>query len=169
MKRRRNNRKLVFLLSVILIVAIIGLIIIGTKKNINSDEVNGYTIEEQIQDENALVIETKFGNLYYPEKWEEYLRTEIREDDLYIVEFYGCIDGKDEQHIFEIVFGESDGMLLGQLEADGEKVDVYLVANDFEFTGAWTDEDINIICSMQEDMNYLIGMLEKQEGFVANK
>lgn len=120
------------------------------------------TIEEMIESEEAFTIETPHGNLYYPVKWEEQIRVEKVEGDVYTVQFYGTVEDKDEQHLFDIVFGETEGVLLGTLN----EISVYLVDGGSLETEDWTEEEENTIYAMQEDVNYLMGMLQKEEGFV---
>lgn len=121
------------------------------------------TIEEMIESEEAFTIETPYGNLYYPAKWEGQFRVESVEDDNYTVQFYATLEGKEEQHLFDIVYGEVEGVALGTLD----ETEVYMVYGDISLDGDWTEEEENTIYAMQEDVNYLMGMLQKEEGFVS--
>lgn len=107
--------------------------------------------QETEDPENAVfVIESSFGDLTYPERWKDQIRTENAEDS---VTFYGTVPGKTEQKLFSIEYGESDGYLLGSLDG----VNVYIVNNDnFDFDSSWTDEEKDEVYAMQEDFNTIL-------------
>lgn len=123
------------------------------------------TVEQQITEEEGYAIETKYGNLYYPKKWKDKLEVEIVEDEIYTVVFYGKVNGKDRQKLFEIVYNADALIMLGTIEVEGSNVYIGCNFTDIGYGEDWTDEDISTIYAMQEDVNYLWGMLEKEEGF----
>lgn len=169
LKRKKFNRLLI-LICFVLVVVLIFLLKGRSNDKIEDNQVaeenlKGYTVEQQIQDEDAYIIETKYCDLYFPKKWESNIRYEIVEENIYKVMFYGNVNQKAEQKIFEICFGKVDGLLLGRFKKNGEEIDIYLITNDLEFSEKWTEEEKMLICSMQEDMNYLIGMLANEQGF----
>lgn len=113
-------------------------------------------------DEEGLVIETPVVNLNYPEKWENQIRIEQIDGEPYIVRFFATLERKDEKHIFDIIFGKTEGILLGTLN----ETDVYLNYAEVVFDESWSDEDADTIYAMQEDVNGIIEMLQEEEGFV---
>lgn len=119
------------------------------------------TLEEMLEAE-GLVIKTPIVDLRYPVKWKEQIRTEQVEGDAYTVQFFGVVDGKEEVQLFNIVFGETEGISLGTIEG----TEVCLVYVDIEFDASWTEEEQNEIYAMQEDVNYIIGMFQKEEGYI---
>lgn len=160
--RKKENKLIIAILCIAALVLICLCIGIGLSgKNKKEDVLS--TVEQQMQEEEAFEIETKYGSLYYPKKWESQVRIEIDENDEYTVKFYGTVEGKEEQHLFNVVFGEK-GNKLGSFEKDGETVTVCLDFEENTMNDEWTEEEKNIIYAMQEDINYLIGMWEK-DGF----
>lgn len=173
-RRKNENNFLIGTLCAIIVLLAIALIVVLAKYPKESDEQEENiknpvsSVEQQMQNEKAMKIKTKYGNLYYPQKWEENLRTKIVEEDEYTVKFYGMVEGKEEQHLFSIVFGEQ-GDKLGSFEKDGETVNVCVTFEELTINDEWTDTEKNMIYTMQEDINYLISMWEKEGGFTIGK
>lgn len=179
----KNKRKLVIVMSVTLALLVAVAAVLLARSNLekkgqqvadntaNQQETQAgetiSTIEQQIEDEESYVIETEYVRLYFPKKWEENLEIEIVEKDAYIVEFYGKVEGKDCQKIFDIVFNGDAEKMLGTVEANGENIYVGFNFAEPEISENWTIEEADIIYAMQEDVNYLIGMLEREAGYVA--
>ena len=119
------------------------------------------SIEEMLETEEAFEIETSYGKLYFPKKWENQVRVEAVEGDAYTVQFFGTVEGKPEQHLFNVVCGGTDGILVGTW---GD-MPVYIMYADIAVDDTWTQEELDTIYAMQEDVNYLMGMLSKDESF----
>lgn len=171
----KNNKKMVALLSGILVVLLLIVVVLMMKGKTDAEKVDANvdeekevisTVEEMIAAEEPFTIETKFCNLHYPEKWENQVSTEIKEDSVYSVQFFAELEGKDPVHIFDIVFGGEEGALTGYFSEDGKEIPVYIVGMEINVEG-WTDEELNVLYMMQEDVNYIIGMLQKEAGFKA--
>lgn len=182
----KRNKKLVVLMSMVLVILVGIAAVLFTKsdKDIEKDKLNASTdgskaqvesqeedsvstIDQQILDEESYVIETDYVRLYYPQKWEDNLETEVVEDEGYVVEFYGKVEGKERQKIFEVIFNGDADIVIGTVENNGENIYVGFNLTDLELGDDWTDEEADVICAMQEDVNYLIGMLEREAGFEA--
>lgn len=179
----KNKRKLVMVVSVTLVFMVAVAVVLFAKdslekkgQQVDSNIVNQQdtpiegtisTIEQQIESEECYVIETEFVRLYFPKKWEENLETEIIEKEAYVVEFYGKVDGKNRQKIFDIVFNGDAENMLGTVEVNGESIYVGFNFAEPEISKDWTTEEADIIYAMQEDVNYLIGMLEREAGYAA--
>lgn len=136
----------------------------GTSDNTETTAVTPSTVTEATEvgyyqtDEDTFEIETKYGALHYPKKWENNIKTKINDGEPYSVEFI-ALDEYDEIPLFDIVFGETDeGAKLGKLEINGETINVYLV----DYSGDWpesvSDEEIDLF-AMSEDVNVLISKL----------
>lgn len=111
-------------------------------------------------------IETPDCTLYYPAKWKEQVRIETVEGNAYRVEFYGQVEGKEEQHLFDIAFGGEEGYTLGHLTTRADnRVAVNIISYDFEPSEDWQDAEANTIYAMQEDINYIIDKLEELDEF----
>lgn len=109
--------------------------------------------------EGELKIETKYGTLYYPKKWESNLEFVVNEQDNYSVEFYTVIDGKEKQHLFDLVFGEYEEESVGNLTED---VNLYIHSYELEDEDKWSERDLTIYYGMQEDVNYIIDRLVEE-------
>lgn len=134
-----------------------------------STENSSLTIGAPDESREAIEIVTKYGTLLYPKEWESNLRTEIIDEDIYKVEFYGTVEGKKEQHLFDLSFNGTDGYNLGMLKTEsGEDVSINIVSYSFEFDDTWTEDEKNVICAMQEDINYTIGMLAEGGNFTVS-
>lgn len=118
-------------------------------------------ILDEMSAEEDIAIETPFVDLYYPEKWDGLLRIEEREGDTYTVRFFAQIEEREEQHIFDIIFGKTEGILLGTLN----ETEIYMFYTELIFAENWSEEDKNTIYAMQEDVNHIIEMLQKEDGF----
>lgn len=107
-------------------------------------------------DEETFEIKTEYCSLYYPKKWEKYIKTEIDDKETYSVKFI-ALEEKDEIPLFDVVFGKSStGSKLGSLEIDNEKVDVYLVDHSGEWPENITKDSESNLFAMSEDVNVLI-------------
>ena len=177
-RKKNNNKKFIALIAGVLVIVVLGIVLIvgALDKDDKKDSVKveqqddnndkeadkdvTSTIDEMLEQE-ATVIETGEVRLFFPEKWSEQVRTEEVEGETRVVKFYGKVEGKEEVELFDIVFGEADGILIGTLD----DTEVYLIFHDVEFDPDWTEEEQNEIYAMQEDVNYTIGMLGKEAGF----
>lgn len=116
-------------------------------------------------------IETPYGVLFYPGEYAEYMdiSTEYREEDnLYTVVFTGSINGHTE-YLFSICIGtiSSDAISLGTVtDGNGITWDVGLEIADFVPDSSWSNTDAEMMCSMQEAMNYVIQNMTSISSFV---
>ena len=137
------------------------------KTEISQREENGEvisTIVQQIKSEEAYLIETDYCKLYFPAKWQDNLEVEFNEEGN-VVEFYGIVEGRDRQPIFNIVFNESADVKIGTISKGNETIDISWQFVEPNVDG-WSTEEADILYAMQEDINYLFGMLERKEGFI---
>lgn len=129
-------------------------------------ETTSITIGSPDDSREAIEISTKYGTLLYPKEWESNLRTEIVDKDEYKVEFYGTVEGKKEQHLFDLFFNGEKGYNLGTLTTEaGEAVQINIESYDFELDDSWTEDEKFTLYAMQEDINYTIGMLSENGNF----
>lgn len=138
---------------------------VGSAQTAAADEQEQGQMQEQeqepIQEPEHMVIHTKYGELYYPEQWKEYLNmeTEEAEDSVKIV-FQANIN--DTMYpLFEVTIGAENGALVGQVvDADGEKHDVYMHAEEVEEIDNLSQEEQDRLFAMKEGLNYIIEYLE---------
>ena len=105
-----------------------------------------------------IIIETVYGDLLFPGKWEDNLQVE--QPDEKTVEFYGCVKGHDPVLLFTMNFESEYGDIVMELVTeDHTVVSLGIDISEIDFEGRWSDEKMNLIYSMQEDMNYLMDSL----------
>lgn len=106
------------------------------------------------EQEHLVDIETKYGTLYYPQKWKEYLTVEITNEERTVC-FYART-GEKTAHLFDVFFGEETGGYLGTIQnEDAENVNVSMLVYELN-EEEWTQEEKQFLDSMQEDANWLI-------------
>lgn len=174
LKKGQNNNMLMLIIGIVIGV-VLGICV--AKACLNNDDENSFVnytekkVEQQKQDENisekivnedSLIVETPIVNLQYPKKWENQISVEQIVEDTHTVTFLGTVEGKEAVHMFDVVFGGTEGIFLGTMNGIG----VHLVYTDINFDENWSEEEKNTIYAMQEDVNYMIGMLENESGFV---
>ena len=131
-----------------------------------STENSSLTVGSPDDSREAIEIATKYGTLLYPLEWEKNLRTEVVDKEEYKVEFYGTVEGKKEQHLFDLFFNGEKGYNLGTLTTEaGEAVQINIESYDFELDDSWTEDEKFTLYAMQEDINYTIGMLLENGNF----
>ena len=156
-------KKLCILFTALLLMCLVGCDS-GTSDNTSTTTVTSSGNEESEigfykTDEDTFEVKTKYCSLYYPKKWEKYIKTEIDEKEPYSVKFIALEDNKDIP-LFDVVFGkQSIGSKLGKLEIDNEKVDVYLVDHSGEWPENITKDSESNLFAMSEDVNVLISKL----------
>lgn len=107
-------------------------------------------------------LDTAYGQLLYPAKWQDLLKTEQPEDRL--LEFRCCLPGKDPQLLFTVLFGiGTDGPSAAITAPDGTRTEVYILVAEPEFDSSWTREETDTYYAMQEDMNYLLDALRSAQ------
>ena len=81
--------------------------------------------ELYIEDTEGFDIKTSYGMIQFPVAWTETVKTEtVIEDKIETVQFWVTLEGKEEIHLFDIVFG-GEGDLVGVIETDeGEEISV---------------------------------------------
>lgn len=183
----KKKKKVKFLFKVVLCAVIIALLtglllfvlgrasgnIPASKPNGGSDVVNNDTNKNPNQDGDTAVkvdhrdpysVVTKYCDLSYPEEWDSLFRTEIVEGDVYTVDFYGLVEGKEDQLLFSVVFGDSNNV-FGYLTTDEGKVSVGLNVSEFFPSDDWTASEADLIYGMQEEVNYVLEKLQMNENF----
>ena len=113
--------------------------------------------EKPEADDDTYPIETPYGTLRYPQKWQAFTRTEENGN---AVSFYGWVAGKSEQPLFTLQFGEGDGYLLGTFH----DTPVYIVDGEPVFDETWSEAEKETIYTMQEDVNVILRDFTLQAG-----
>lgn len=96
--------------------------------------------EEAVLEEPVYTIHTKFCDLKFPEKWQTHVNTLIDETEPYTVRFTYA----DGTPLFDIVFGECAGTLLGRGSRDMENRPVYYVGYELDENNAGYYDQLGI-------------------------
>ena len=158
-------KKIINKMIIIAIVIILCFSFTGCNKNtedqVGTTNTHKDTTEEAIEE---MDIETSFGTLKFPAKWKEQIRIEIEDESECTIRFYGTVEGKEEQHLFNISFGGEGDIPIGSIIMDGVGYDVCMTFAELDIED-WNEEDANTLFAMQEDVNYIIKCLEKNSNF----
>lgn len=105
-----------------------------------------------------MVIETAYGQLHYPGKWEKYLMVDQSVEDA--AAFYALLPGKEPLLLFTVCFGEEETM-AAITDQNGAETGVGIRFEEPVFDSSWTQDEIDTVYGMQEDINYLLNMLQQ--------
>lgn len=109
------------------------------------------------EDDTPSDLDTPYGTLKYPARWDEYLVTKVNKKDDYSIKFSAKIGSHSEEHLFTVYFGGDKGMEAGTVkDSSGKEVTLRLEVAEPELDGSWTEDERIILLAMQEDMNYLL-------------
>ena len=136
------------------------------KENEEKTKVSDGIIEDDERINSAIEIETSYCMLYFPREYEENFEVKYKEEAAYKVEFYGLVEGKDAQHLFDVCFNCDEGDLLGYLENEGEIINISIDMIDLKFDDTWESDEIDKIYSLQEEMNFVVDTLNKNKNYV---
>ena len=117
--------------------------------------------------EDAIEIKTPYCELYYPDKWEDQVRIEKYDDaEAYVIDFYGTVGAHDEQKLFTLVFNGDEGVAIGYInQKNGERISFGIESYETESFDGLTEEERLDLCSMQEDVNFILENLMALEKF----
>lgn len=108
-----------------------------------------------------IAIETAYGTLYYPDQWEQFIKTEQETVGDTIAVSFSAVIQDTVYPLFEVTIGGTEGTEVGKLtDADGTKRTVYMRMDKLTEDPALTDGEQNRLYAMQEDLNYLIDNLK---------
>jgi hypothetical protein len=110
-----------------------------------------------------LSIKTPYAVLHYPSNWKGHVRTEQVRESPYKLVFYSVFDEMPDQRIFEISIGHQVDEPIGTIQtADGDIVQVAVRVCTIVPHMDISDEGMDKIHAMQEDLNYLLERLDIQ-------
>lgn len=114
----------------------------------------------EAEEDGFMSIETKYGDLLYPAKWEEHLSVVYPEGDDYCVAFFCNLPNKTEQPLFTVYFNSDNGFDAGTFTTEnGESVSVTVEFGVSSLPAEWSDLECDLFFGMQEDVNYIIDKL----------
>lgn len=125
------------------------------------------TLPEESEYEDV-AVDTPYCTLYYSGKWQDSIQIEVKEEDFGCgVEFYGFAN-EQKVFLFSFLFAleTENSYPIGYYESeDGITLDVSMELSDFVPDDTWSEEAVDLICSMQEEVNYVINKLSSLPGF----
>lgn len=114
------------------------------------------------EDDTPSDLDTPYGMLQYPARWDKYLVTKISEKNGYSIKFSAKIGDHKAEHLFTVYFGGDKGIEATTVkDSKGKEVALRLVVAEPELDSSWSDDERLILLAMQEDMNYLLSNLPK--------
>lgn len=134
-------------------------ILLSMQESVN--DVLGHIKLEPISYEvSSIVINTAYGPVSYPAKWQDNLVVEYLNDDPYIVEFYGQLPEKEKQLLFSFTYNDNEsGAIVVINDAEGNRIALHLSVSELDFDNSWSEEEMNVLYSMQEGLNDVIDSL----------
>lgn len=109
----------------------------------------------EYEDSTTFDIKTDLVTLKYPNKWKDKVTVDVTEDT---VKF-----AYDDLKLFDLVFKECDGYLLGTYK----ETPIYIISYDFDETKYSEDEQMEIY-GMAEDVNVILQYLMEDSNFEIN-
>ncbi len=157
MKERQSSKKIIITITAVLLLIITAMVWIGisARKRANEEQVVSFQIE------------TPFMTLEYPMRWEGKIQTRwIGNDQNGRMVFSTKLDRQEVVELFKIHFNEDAQIPVGVLNTE-EKKDVYIGFSfaEISFDESWTEDEKNELYAMQEDVNFIIQQLSKDERF----
>lgn len=123
----------------------------ATKPSVSVDDY------EQLQKNGA--IGTPYLTLYYSTELVDNLAVVHNEGTPYVVEFYAILEEKQEQRLFDILFGDGKEGNLGVIRTDAGEISVSMVIYEFTPDETWTQGEIDTVLAMQDVANDLVDQL----------
>ena len=109
------------------------------------------------ENNDAMIIETPYGDLQYPAGWKNYLDLKIEDQGTYRVEFRCKMDGHAPMALFVVYFGGDKGVTVGTAkDSNGQSVEIRLEVLDLNFDSSWDEGEKRMAAAMQEDLNFVL-------------
>lgn len=119
--------------------------------HLSEPEQQAANIEETNED---VSVETPYGVISYPGRYEENLRIVQDDSDGYCLSVYAEMPEKKELHLFDIMVDMNGDLFAGTLtDEDGNKKEVFLNVPTLTLGEEWTDEERAEVFLMQELLN----------------
>lgn len=173
--KENKTKKINVILGVMLVlcVSVIIIMLILWPRETNNNRVENEKVtttikktDSQKSNDDMIEIKTPYCTLEYPKLWSDNLKYEEKDKDgLYSQTFY-CNVKKQKIKMFTIYFGETEkGECLGYIVNGDEKVAFSVDVNSVETDGTWTQEEKNLLMSMNEGVNDVISSVTSNENF----
>lgn len=107
--------------------------------------------------EKQCYVETDFITLSYPIKQKQYIEVEIKNDEEYIVEFWGKIENREKIQLFDIIFEDEKNEGIGKIEINNDSyISIDLQKYEYEPDDTWEDYEIDKLIELQNIANYVL-------------
>lgn len=169
MKKRKKKGQVGLIFLLIIIVLIIGIAIgyliqDSGKQSLKEEKTSSEVVESaDVKEDQSeeMVIQTEYGDLYYPEQWEEYLKTEQTMDNDSLKVSFSAHLGDKNYPMFQVTIGDSEDTEVGELtDSSGTKRTVHMKVTELEGLEELSETDQHQLYAMQEELNYVIDNLE---------
>ena len=128
-------------------------------KNVQKEQ-SGSTAPADVPSE-GLAVHTEYGDLYYPERWQEYVTIRQEQNDDTIAVIFETESGDKTYELFKVLIGNDSGDVVGSLtDSAGTQRNVYLQVDELPADSGLEEAEQTRFYAMQEDLNYLIDNLK---------
>ena len=123
-------------------------------------------LENPVGPSECFDIETPYGMLKYPLKWSSHVAIEQQErQDVFVVSFYGVLEGKENHHLFDVIFGGEEGDYIGQILSGTTAVPVFFHTYSVYENETLTADESEMLLAMMEDINEVFNSLLAMDNF----
>lgn len=108
-----------------------------------------------------LVVHTEYGDLHYPDRWQEYVTIWQEQNGSTITVTFETKSGEESYELFRILIGSDGSDVVGSLtDSTGTQRNVYLHVDVLPEDSGLEEAEQTRFYAMQEDLNYLIEHLK---------
>lgn len=126
--------------------------------------VGNSNVEKPTVSNNEIVLNTPYVDLKYPGEWSSMLRVENIVGKVHTVAFYGKVEGMDEVHLFDVIFGDVVENPIGTLMSKkNSRIIVGMNVYPISYDDSLTEEQKDKLFSMQDALNYVVDNLQLLE------
>jgi len=121
--------------------------------------------------EEFVFAETPVGTLYLSTEVEPFISKKAQtDDDGYTLAATGITES-GEKELFSIHIGDErdDAFCVGYIKNKTTVYSVSVQVSDMEFDSSWTEEDQQLVLSLQENLNTIVDQFYSMDGFSSNK
>lgn len=177
--RRRRKKKadpklyvLIGICSVLLVALIIVAVCLsGKEKSYEGGRPSGdgslptLEIIDMLEQEDTVKVHTSYADLEFPYAFTELLHVRsVDGKDIKILEFYTVLDGA-EYRLFDVIFGGSDGIRLGDLKVPGQDSTLPVFAKVHEEGQELSGELLTTYLAVRDCFNDVVVSLSQNEGY----
>lgn len=108
-----------------------------------------------------IVIHTDYGDLHYPDRWQEYVTIRQEQKGSGIAVTFETQSGEETYALFDILIGGDGSDVVGSLtDSTGTQRNVCLHVDELPADSGLEESEQTRFYAMQEDLNYLIDHLK---------